>query len=156
MKKQLQIHDDCQIYNFAVGLTTTQLCKVFMEGKNLTILFMEDEVTSWHLIERTMGHYDCKMRGYLPGDITLHRFPDGLYLEGTLKYGEDNRTGMWRIDLKHLPKMIEVGSTILLKDGKKWVKQKVTAFKKDIISTKEFNDVTVADVGETWKFSALS
>lgn len=153
MKKQLQIHDDCQISHFAVGLSPTHPCKVFIEGKNLTIIVPDDkDIYFWRFAERTPGHYCCNMPDCVPKDFTLHRFPKGLYLEGSVKYGDDNRPGMWRIDLKRLPIVIEVGSPILLKDGKKWAKQKVTAFKNGEISTKEFNDVTVADISETWKF----
>ena len=133
---------------YAVDLPRIKKCQVLIDGKSLVVVLPEKERLVWTFHERSAGHYDLKCS---PGEITLHRFQDDNYLEGSVKYGDTLRMGMLRIDLKHPPEIIEVGNNILLKDGRKWAKQKVTAFKNGRISTKEFNDVTLDDLGETWQ-----
>lgn len=151
MKQPLEVYKKSLIWLYAVDLATALPCQVWLKGKHMTVMVMTEEKIVYNFIEVSPGHYDSVEQGCTPEEVRLHRFQGGNYLEGSTKYGETFRTLMWRIRLDEFLKGPDVVDTILLKDGRKWVKQKITAFKDSSISTTDFKDVMLEEIGDTWK-----
>lgn len=155
MKKTQRVYKNCKLSVYSSNIYRGGNCEIRFEGQTLIFSFTDGKRRIWRYTELGPGHYACDMEGCRPGEVTLHQFEGGDFLEGSFKYhdGDTIYAGMLRITMGEPWKDPKKGDTILLRDVDKWVEQKITTIEDGIISTKEFNDVVVEDIGETWKLA---
>ncbi|HRP77423.1 MAG TPA: hypothetical protein PKZ27_17625 [Rhodocyclaceae bacterium] len=71
-------------------------CIVKIDENQIIVEYDDDGLCQYIGPNDGSGHFELDMQGY-NGRATLHRFPDGLMLEGS--WIEDGEKGMWRIEL---------------------------------------------------------
>ena len=150
-----KFYKNCLIQSYEEGGLSNLRGDVRFDGNSLIVSYTGNDKGIWRGSALTPGHYVCKRESGSSGNASLHQFQGGTILEGyweLLDADAGGADGMWRITLGELLKAPEKGEAILISDGEKWVKQKVTAFKNNFVSTKDFEDVKLADIGATWKF----
>lgn len=154
MKETTKFYKNCLIQSYEEGGICNFRGDVRFDGKTLVVSYIGNDRGIWRGTELSPGHYVCKRESGSVGNASLHLFQGGTILEGywELVDGNTGADGMWRITLGELLTAPKKGDTILLSDGSKWVKQKVTEVKNNTISTKDFNDVELTDIGAMWKF----
>ena len=75
-------------------------CEVRIDGKNIVVSYKEDEEqlrVIWNGTEDGVGHYILS-REDGQGSASLHRFKDGIFLEGW--WEEQGDEGMCRIEVR--------------------------------------------------------
>ena len=74
-----------------------QPCVVIIDGDEITVEYDDEGHQQYRGADKGNGHFELSSRTFENGRATLHRFEDGLILEGS--YREQANSGMWRIRL---------------------------------------------------------
>lgn len=74
-------------------------CEVKIEGDRIEVWYrIDEEPVCYAGKERAPGHFELRITSpEVEGQATLHRFPDGMILEGY--FVEDGDRGFWRVTL---------------------------------------------------------